>query len=217
MTNEELLKNTLLFTKVDREKFQELLSEIEEVKAPEKTILIREGDLADALYVIKEGALQVFTTGKKGEDIILARLEAGNFFGEQALLTRTPGHRNASIRTLTPCTLLKISHASFLKILAAEDSLKQELEKIGMSQLVTKLRAVESDYDISKYFFDSQEGFETKTFEKDAVIIQQGDPPVLSIIFYRVKSTSSRPTKREKRNSSAPFSITIFSANRAPF
>lgn len=176
MSNEELLKNTFLFTGINPAKFHDLLSEIVEINVPEKTTFIKEDDVADALYIVKEGVLQVFTLDRNQQDIVLAKLEKGSFFGEQALLTTTPGFRNASVRTLTNSTLLKITHTAFLKIIESEDTLKKELEKIGIRQLLNKLKTFEADYDISKHLMITEEGLETKVFNPGETIISQGDP-----------------------------------------
>lgn len=46
---------------------------------------------------------------RDGHDIDMAALNAGDFFGELALVD--DGLRSADVQALTPCTLLKISHA----------------------------------------------------------------------------------------------------------
>lgn len=119
--------------------------------------------------------MQVFTLGVENEETVLAKLEAGSFFGEQALLSDTPGLRNASVRVLNNCVLLKISHDLFLRIVQADEVLKKELQKIGFQQLFLKLKAKESEYDISKYLFDEENPYETKIFNPGELIIIQGD------------------------------------------
>lgn len=176
MNNEELLKNTKLFTGISPDKLNDLMKEIIEITIPANTEFIREGDLADALYILKEGAIQVFTEDRNKQEIVLARLEPGSFFGEQALLTSVPGKRNASVRTLNECTLLKVTHSSFLKVIETEEQLKKELEKIGVRQLLQKLKALKTEYDITKYFINSEESYETKLFNPGEVIIREGDP-----------------------------------------
>lgn len=158
MDNQELLKNTNLFTKISNTHFLELLSEIEEVTIPARTTFIKEGERADALYVLKEGVVQVFTLGKANEELILARLEEGAYFGEQALLGETPGLRTASVRALTDAVLLKIQYSMFLKTVAANESLKKELKKIGFQQLAAKLQAIEINETLKKVYISPMRG-----------------------------------------------------------
>src|SRR5438105_158224 len=53
--------------------------------APGATIF-REGDAADRLYVVTAGQVRVFRTDAGGNEVDLATVEAGGFFGELALL-----------------------------------------------------------------------------------------------------------------------------------
>ncbi len=177
MENKELLRHTRLFLKIDDEQFTDLLSHVTEVRFPPGRTIIHEGETADYLYIIKEGVLQVFTTNPKNERVILARLEKGAYVGEQALIQPTPGKRNASARTLTSVTLLKIDHSSFLKVLEKDSELKKELKSIGFKQLISKLQALETEFDIAQYLLEDKESFETKSFKAGETIINQGEQP----------------------------------------
>ena len=47
-----------------------------------KKIIIHEGDTSNSLYYITEGSVSVLAEGENGEEIILAHLNRGDFFGE---------------------------------------------------------------------------------------------------------------------------------------
>ncbi len=173
----DLLRNTRLFNKIDEAQLAELASHVKEVKFLANETIIKEGDPADSLYIIKEGVLQVFTHDVQEQEIILARLEKGFFFGEQALLATGRGKRNANIRTLTDATLLKVDHSDFLKIIESDAELKSELKTTGVKQLLHKLRTQESEFDISKHLIDEKNTFETREFGAGAIISAEGDAP----------------------------------------
>src|ERR1700730_11948947 len=78
------------------------------IAAPGQAI-VREGEIGDCMYVIARGVVQVLTTSFDGSDVVLARLEAGQWFGEQALRPGGTGRRNASVRALEECTLVVLS------------------------------------------------------------------------------------------------------------
>ncbi len=141
MDNNEILKNTFLFTNLDEDKFFQLSSLVEEISVPAGVVFVKEGDKADALYIIKEGNLQVFTMGQQNDEIVLAKLENGAFFGEQAILDKTPVLRNASVMTLTDSVLLKVKNDLFFQILQSDNTLKKELEKIGEQEMI-KLKTI---------------------------------------------------------------------------
>src|SRR4051812_46009882 len=72
------------------------------------TTFIREGATdGDAAYVLVSGALQVYVTGRDGEEVVLNRVEPLRWVGELALLDGGSGRRNASVRTDGNCDLLQ--------------------------------------------------------------------------------------------------------------
>ena len=72
--------------------------------------LIREKSGCDALYIIKEGQLEVYKTSSSGEHIPLALISSGQYVGEAALLL---GNLNMSnVVALTPVTAVKLSRSS---------------------------------------------------------------------------------------------------------
>ncbi len=177
MDNIDLLKITFLFTKFDEAMLSDLSSQIQELSIPKGITFVKEKEQADAFYIIKDGAVEIFTLGNENEEIILAKLEKGAYFGEQALLETPPGFRSANVRTLTDTTLLKIFHSSFKKIIDFDRSLKNELKKIGYQQLINKIQAIESEYDISKYLLENETSYEVRDFSPGEIIIKENDPP----------------------------------------
>lgn len=70
-------------------------------------VVVREGDDADALYVIERGTLEVTKRGAGP----LPALHAGEYFGEIGLLD--PGPRTATVTTATPAVLWRVDAAAF--------------------------------------------------------------------------------------------------------
>lgn len=64
-------------------------------------ILVREGDLADALYVIDEGEVEVIKASPAGEPRVIAVLGPGDCFGEMAVIDIQPRSASARARTTT--------------------------------------------------------------------------------------------------------------------
>lgn len=63
------------------------------------TLLIREGDTGDTLYVIQSGRVRVFVSDGKEKEVTLGIFFAGDYVGEMAL---DGGPRSASVETLEP-------------------------------------------------------------------------------------------------------------------
>jgi CRP/FNR family cyclic AMP-dependent transcriptional regulator len=67
---------------------------------PKNTIILHEGDLTDALYIIVSGRVKVFLADEEGKEIVLDTQGPGEYFGEMVL---DEGPRSASVMTLEPC------------------------------------------------------------------------------------------------------------------
>ena len=77
--------------------------------------IFREGDVADALYLVASGRVQVIRAAA-----VVAELGEGEVFGEMALLDPAP--RSATVRAATDVVLLRIRREDF------QDLLSEELE-----------------------------------------------------------------------------------------
>ena len=72
--------------------------------------LLREKTNSDALYIVKEGQLEVYKTGTNGEKITIGLISSGQFVGETAMLL---GRQNSSnVVALTPVKAVKLPRAS---------------------------------------------------------------------------------------------------------
>ena len=84
-----------------------------------KTIIIHEGDVSNSLYYIIEGSVSVLAESDNGEEIILAQLNQGDFFGEAGLFefdTREDGKRTARVIARTDSIIAEISYTQFKQI-----------------------------------------------------------------------------------------------------
>ena len=68
--------------------------------------IIRQGNSGDSMYVVQGGRVEVLQHSKKGREQHLAFLDAGDFFGEMALITKNK--RSASALSKEECVLIKI-------------------------------------------------------------------------------------------------------------
>ena len=76
------------------------------------TVVFRQGDPGDTMYIIQGGAVEVCQL-QDGHEVVLALLEKGDFFGEMALIDARP--RSATITAIQPTRLLPFTRASLLK------------------------------------------------------------------------------------------------------
>jgi MFS family permease len=111
----ELLAKLDLLAGADRRTLERLAAAAEEVVMPAGQVVIREGDAADALWILADGELSVQASGGGPEPRELPPVTAPGYVGELGLLHGIP--RTASVRTSRDSTLLRIGGPDFLSSL----------------------------------------------------------------------------------------------------
>lgn len=76
--------------------------------------LIKLGDLADYVYLVKKGQLRATRTAG-GVEVLLGNIETGEFVGEMAYINGEP--RNANVSAVTDCELIQVLTGTFEQIL----------------------------------------------------------------------------------------------------
>ncbi len=74
--------------------------------------LFQRDDPGDAFYIIDEGQIRIFTLDEEGRELTLNILQAGEAFGELALVDDRP--RSASASAVGPTTLRRLDRDGFL-------------------------------------------------------------------------------------------------------
>jgi len=113
----QLLSGLDLLTGADRRTLERLAAAAQEVILPAGTTIIREGDEADALWILARGELSVQASGDGPEPRDLPPVTAPGYVGELGLLHRIP--RTATVRTAQQSTLLRIDGGDFRSALQA--------------------------------------------------------------------------------------------------
>jgi len=89
--------------------------------------VVRQGERADRMYVVDDGAFDVLV-GPPGSERIVARLASGDVLGEAAILAGVP--RNATIRAATPGRLFSLTAEDFRAVLERHPSVRVHVERI---------------------------------------------------------------------------------------
>ena len=99
-----------------------------------------QGDAADAIFYVQKGQLRVTVTSASGKEATLALVGAGEFLGENCMISAHPV-RLATATAMTECTVLKISKAEMVRVLHQE----QALSDVFVSFLLTRNARVQAD------------------------------------------------------------------------
>ena len=96
-------------------------------------VIFRQGDTGREVYVIRAGTVEVLVKGPDGSEELLKRLGPGECFGEMALLGKTP--RSATIRTVAPVQVFKMSPSNFAALYTNLPGLKEHFDTLMKSRL----------------------------------------------------------------------------------
>ena len=83
-----------------------------------KSVIVREGEQSDSLYIILEGSVSVMVEDDDDKDhkMVVSYLNPGDFFGEMSLFTDEAEMRSAEIVARTQCEVAEITHERFHQI-----------------------------------------------------------------------------------------------------
>ena len=103
---------------------------------PARTAIVHAGDASDSLFFIVRGSVSVVIEDSEGREMVVAYLNAGDFFGEMGLFEDKP-IRSAWIRAKTACEVAEISYRKFKELARQDAGLMFALA----AQLAGRLRA----------------------------------------------------------------------------
>ncbi len=97
------------------------------------TVLINEGDVGDALYVILSGRVKVFSSNEAGREFVIDFHGPGEYIGE---MTLDGAPRSASVMTVEPTTCAVVNRAQFRDFILAHPDFAMHL----IDRLIHRLR-----------------------------------------------------------------------------
>ncbi len=88
---------------------------------PPDATVVREEEVGQTFFIIVEGEVEVTKQVEGQTERVLQRHGPGDFFGEMALIETLP--RTATVRTVTPSTLLELSKDDFDAVLSQQPAM----------------------------------------------------------------------------------------------
>lgn len=122
---EWMLAKNEVFSMLEPERRRQLLAQCGVYDIPKGKMVVREGELHDAMYFIKRGEVEV-TLDDNGTRVFINKLGAGEFFGEIAALEGGP--RRASVRAVTDLEAFRITRADLSEVLDDAPEARERLE-----------------------------------------------------------------------------------------
>jgi len=103
-------------------------------------IIVRQGEKGNLMYVIQSGKAEVLISGEKKEEVQLAVLSKGDFFGEMAIIQEEA--RSATIRALEEVRVIVVDKRIFLRRVHEDPSFAFRI----MEKMAKRIRDTDNKY-----------------------------------------------------------------------
>ena len=199
-TDESLLRRSSLFQFLPDDVFEKIRPLLQEENYDFGDLLVRQGELADAFYVLLSGRARVVKSDQQGNEIVLATLKPGDSFGESALTEG--GTRTATVRCSTAVVALRLDRADFLELAEETPELKHHLE------MTARHRALHGFlYEFSNFgrlpvpaLRSLVEKLTPVEVTKGEAIIREGDPPGAMFILQKGRARAFHSNNGTQQN-----------------
>ncbi|WP_293935931.1 Crp/Fnr family transcriptional regulator [Iodobacter sp.] len=137
MDKAKLLSGSSLFCDLSNAELADLASQTEWRSLRAKQLVVVQGSLGDEMYAILHGRLKVVRSSAEGKEATICILEAGEMFGEIAMLDG--GARTASVETIEACELLVLRRENVMQYLDRHPKVMRQM----LAALCLRLRYVD--------------------------------------------------------------------------
>jgi len=139
--------------------------------------IVREGEPADAFYLLVSGQARVVKQSDNGEEISLSVLRPGDSFGEMGLLEES--NRSATVRATGEVSVFKLDRSVFQALIHTEPEIRHYFElQIKHRHLHNFFRVYSPFARLPADLLQTLIGeLKPVTFDQGASVIRQGDKP----------------------------------------
>ena len=130
------LKAIPLFSEFDDEILNRLVSSFETKEVDVDKLFVEEGKDKQRFFIVASGQAEVISKGPHGEDLRIALLGDGEYFGEADLLDEQES--TVSVRAITPTTFLGLKLKELIKFIKEVPDFRETFEKAVDKQLRLK-------------------------------------------------------------------------------
>ncbi len=129
----ETLRKIPLFTGLPTARLKLIAYTAEVVEFAPGEVIVRQGDRADAVYIVTEGEAEVLLQDADGHEIILTTMGQNSLFGETAVISK--GRRTATVRARDRVVTFKISADVFLDLVRQSPEISMQVMSVLAQRL----------------------------------------------------------------------------------
>jgi CRP-like cAMP-binding protein/ferredoxin len=153
------LRSVPIFASLTKDFIDHLRDRVELLRFSPGQVICRQGEAADSFYLVRIGFVKV-SEDRPGGELVLAYLARGGYFGEIALLNRTP--RTATCTALDHVEAVRISREDFELMLERFPDIRARLETVAGERLqenrqrLTQLQTLPVDQFLANGLMEAQ-------------------------------------------------------------
>ncbi|HET9028508.1 MAG TPA: cyclic nucleotide-binding domain-containing protein [Trueperaceae bacterium] len=176
----ELLAKAQVFADLDASLLNRLAAALDVQQLADGAVLIRQGDVADALYFITSGEVEVTCATEEGRSVVVDRLKPGAVIGEMALLAGN--RRTATVTARGPVSVACFTREAFDNLTASTPGLREQviaaitprLERVELAAIFERWFGALAD--VEQVIQELQDTAEFVAIPGDGVLYRPGDP-----------------------------------------
>ncbi len=137
----EVLAQSPVFKELPQNALEAIAGAVDALVVPHNSIILRQGDPADCLYIIRSGSVRIFRRNPEGLNLDISIKGQGETFGEIALLTGEP--RSADVETLEETHLMVLSKDQLDRIMSEFPDISKMFVRQMRSWLISDEKRLE--------------------------------------------------------------------------
>lgn len=166
---------TPLFSDLGRDELVTLIGKVRYQTVSQGEFVFKEGDSGDSIYIINNGEVEIISRDRRGNDVALATLKEGDFFGEFGFFSNA--RREASVRAKSPASLLEIVKKDIADIIERHRRVAGVIFDFYKERVVDRLMALSSVFEPvtpgDRKIILAR--LTSSKYESGATIVRQGD------------------------------------------
>ncbi|MBN1880909.1 MAG: cyclic nucleotide-binding domain-containing protein [Deltaproteobacteria bacterium] len=167
---------TELFSELSQQEFLDVVERINHIEFPAGSLIIREGELGDSIFIIASGEVSIFRNDRLGNEMWITNLEEGSFFGEFGFFAES--RRHASVRAVTDTVLLELTTKDIAIIVDKHPRVTQIMFEFYKRRVLDNLVAISPMFSVlnREERLELVGTFVPRSFKQGTIIMKEGHP-----------------------------------------
>jgi Fe-S-cluster-containing hydrogenase component 2 len=125
-----------IFPEVERSFLEALVRRAKMKSFKKGDTLFKEGEIGDALYVIRKGSVKISRRNRAGTDVAQTYIAAGHYVGEMSILSEKEMPRSATVTAAVACETIVIEKGDFLDLLRNFPAAQERILRLARERTV---------------------------------------------------------------------------------